>query len=235
MTSDILWREIEQIKSKGIPVIASFGDYAASGGYYIAAGADSIFAAPNTLTGSIGVFSMLPNFKKLTNDKLGITFDTVKTHSLAVNLSTVMDLSEKERQYMTESTNDIYQKFLDRVSKGRGMPVDSVHKYAQGRVWTGRRAKEIGLVDEIGFLQDAVAAAAKKAKISDFKVVEYPRIEKTFIEQLVESWARQQAEEGEETTLNAETRWLLKLYNQNKAVWQAEGVQARMLIDVKFD
>lgn len=235
LTSDILWREIEQIKAKGIPVIASFGDYAASGGYYIAAGADSIFAAPNTLTGSIGVFSMLPNFKKLTNDKLGITFDTVKTHSLAVNLSTVMDLSEKERQYMTESTNDIYQKFLDRVSKGRGMPVDSVHKYAQGRVWTGRRAKEIGLVDEIGFLQDAVAAAAKKAKISDFKVVEYPRIEKTFIEQLVESWTRQQAEEGEETTLNAETRWLLKLYNQNKAVWQAEGVQARMLIDVKFD
>ena len=235
LTSDIIWREVEQIKAKGIPVIASFGDYAASGGYYIAAGADSIFAAPNTLTGSIGVFSMLPNFKKLSNEKLGITYDTVKTHGLAVNLSTVMGLSEKEKQYMTESTNDIYQKFLDRVSRGRSMPVDSVHKYAQGRVWTGRRAKEIGLVDQLGYLQDAVAAAAKKAKISDFKVVEYPRIEKTFFEQLIESWAKQQAEEGEESAINAETRWLLKLYKQNKAIFQTEGVQARMMVDVKFD
>ncbi len=235
LTSDIIWREVELLKAKGIPVIASFGDYAASGGYYIAAGADSIFASPNTLTGSIGVFSMLPNFKKLSNDKLGITFDSVKTHAMSVNLSTVYAMSDKEKAYITESTNDIYQQFLDRVAKGRGMAVDSVHKYAQGRVWTGRAAKEIGLVDEIGYLQEAINAAAKKAKISDFKVVEYPRIEKSMLEQLVESWAKQQAEEGENAHMNAEMRWLLRLYKENKAVWQAEGVQARMMLDIKFD
>ena len=235
LTSDIIWREVELLKAKGIPVIASFGDYAASGGYYIAAGADSIFASPNTLTGSIGVFSMLPNFKKLSNDKLGITFDSVKTHAMAVNLSTVYAMSDKEKAYITESTNDIYQQFLSRVAKGRSMPVDSVHKYAQGRVWTGRTAKEIGLVDEIGYLQEAINAAAKKAKIADFKVVEYPRIEKSMLEQLVESWAKQQAEEGENAHMNAEMRWLLRLYKENKAVWQAEGVQARMLLDIKFD
>lgn len=235
LTSDIIWREVELLKAKGIPVIASFGDYAASGGYYIAAGADSIFASPNTLTGSIGVFSMLPNFKKLSNDKLGITFDSVKTHAMSVNLSTVYAMSDKEKEYITESTNDIYQQFLDRVAKGRGMSVDSVHKYAQGRVWTGRTAQKIGLVDEIGYLQQAINAAAKKAGITDYKVVEYPRIEKSLLEQLVESWAKQQAEEGENAHMNAEMRWLLRLYNENKAVWQAEGVQARMLLDIKFD
>lgn len=235
LTSDIIWREVELLKAKGIPVIASFGDYAASGGYYIAAGADSIFASPNTLTGSIGVFSMLPNFKKLSNDKLGITFDSVKTHAMSVNLSTVYAMSDKEKEYITESTNDIYQQFLDRVAKGRGMSVDSVHKYAQGRVWTGRTAQKIGLVDEIGYLQQAINAAAKKAGITDYKVVEYPRIEKSLLEQLVESWAKQQAEEGENAHMNAEMRWLLRLYNENKAVWHAEGVQARMLLDIKFD
>ncbi|MBK8700673.1 MAG: signal peptide peptidase SppA [Saprospiraceae bacterium] len=237
LTSDILWREIELIKAKGIPVIASFGDYAASGGYYIAAGADSIFAAPNTLTGSIGVFSMLPNVRKLATDKLGITFDTVKTHNLAVNLSTVYPLSDAERRYMTESTDDIYKQFLQRVADGRGMPVDSVHKYAQGRVWTGKKAATIGLVDEIGFLQDAISAAAKKAGIAaDYKVVEYPKIAKTFWEEILESWAKQQAEEGEESMkLNSETRYLYDMYQKYKVVLQNEGVQARMLLDVRFD
>lgn len=239
LTSDIIWREIENIKAKGIPVIASFGDYAASGGYYIAAGADTIVAAPNTLTGSIGVFSMLPNVKKLMNDKLGILFDSVKTHDLTLNLSSVYPLSEKEKLYITESTNDIYKQFLDRVAKGRNMSVDTVHKYAQGRVWTGSKAKEIGLVDEIGFLSDAIAIAAKKAKLeSNYKIVEYPQIQKTFFEQMMEGIVKQQSGEEEEAAMikmNSETRYLYNLYNKFKGIFSQEGVQAKMLWDFDFD
>ena len=238
LTSDIIWREIENIKAKGIPVIASFGDYAASGGYYIAAGADTIVASPNTLTGSIGVFSMLPNVKKLMNDKLGILFDSVRTHDLSVNLSTVYALSEKEKLYLTESTNDIYKQFLDRVAKGRNMPVDSVHKYAQGRVWTGSKAKEIGLVDEIGFLNDAIAIAAKKAKLdSNYKIVEYPQIQKTFFEKMVEGIMLQQNEEEESAMIkmNSETRYLYNIYNKFKSIFTQEGVQAKMMWEFDFD
>lgn len=239
LTSDIIWREIENIKAKGIPVIASFGDYAASGGYYIAAGADTIVASPNTLTGSIGVFSMLPNVKKLMNDKLGILFDSVRTHDLTLNLSSVYPLSEKEKLYITESTNDIYKQFLDRVAKGRNMPVDSVHKYAQGRVWTGSKAKEIGLVDEIGFLNDAITIAAKKAKLeSNYKIVEYPQIQKTFIEQMMEGIMKQQSGEEEEAVMvkmNSETRYLYNLYNKFKSIFSQEGVQAKMLWEFDFD
>lgn len=239
LTSDIIWREIENIKAKGIPVIASFGDYAASGGYYIAAGADTIVASPNTLTGSIGVFSMLPNVKKLMNDKLGILFDSVRTHDLTLNLSSVYPLSEKEKLYITESTNDIYKQFLDRVAKGRNMPVDSVHKYAQGRVWTGSKAKEIGLVDEIGFLSDAITIAAKKAKLeSNYKIVEYPQIQKTFFEQMMEGIVKQQSGEEEESSMikmNSETRYLYNLYNKFKSIFSQEGVQAKMLWEFDFD
>lgn len=237
LTSDILWREVENIKAKGIPVIASFGDYAASGGYYIAAGADVIVSAPNTLTGSIGVFSMLPNFQKLANEKLGITFDSVKTHPLAVNLSTVYNMSEKERKYLTESTNDIYQLFLSRVSEGRKMKIEDVHKVAQGRVWTGNKAKDLGLVDEIGFLNDAIDIAAKKAKVEDYKIEEYPKIPKNVWQEVIENIASQSSEEDEVVglNLNTEHQFLYKLYKKYRNILSAEGVQARMLIDVKFD
>ncbi|MCZ2336940.1 MAG: S49 family peptidase, partial [Chitinophagales bacterium] len=123
--SEMIWRELEQIKAAGKPVIASFGDYAASGGYYISSGADVIVSEPNTLTGSIGVFSILPDATKLFNDKLGINFDTVKTNDLAVGFSPFLPLSDKERALLQESTLDIYDLFLERVSKGRNLPLDS--------------------------------------------------------------------------------------------------------------
>ncbi len=241
LTSDIIWREIENVKKRGLPVIASFGDYAASGGYYIAAGADSIIAAPNTLTGSIGVFSMLPNIKKLMNEKIGITFDTVKTHNYAVNLSTVYDLSDYEKKIMTESTDDIYKQFLQRVADGRGMTVENVHKIAQGRVWTGSKAKEIGLVDAIGFLDDAIAIAAKKAKLSDYKIVEYPKIKKDIWQELFANIARSSNSDEDDDTetymgvrLNRESKLMYDLYNKYKIFLQSEGVQARMMVDVKM-
>jgi protease IV len=240
LTSDIIWRELENIKKSGIPVIASFGDYAASGGYYIAAGADSIVAAPNTLTGSIGVFSMFPNFKKFMNDKMGITFDTVKTHNYAVNLSSVYNLSDYEMKIMTESTDDIYKQFLQRVADGRGMTVDDVHKIAQGRVWTGVKAKELGLVDAIGFLNDAIKIAAKKAKLEDYKIVEYPKIKKDMWQELFANIARSSSGEDDDSetymgvNLNKESKLMYDLYNKYKIMLESEGVQARMTIDVKF-
>ncbi len=239
LTSDIIWREVENIKRKGIPVIASFGDYAASGGYYIAAGADKIVASPNTLTGSIGVFSMMPNFKKIMNDKLGVTFDTIKTHNYGVEMSSVYALTDYERKLMTESTDDIYKQFLNRVANGRKMSVDEVHKIAQGRVWTGLKGKEIGLVDEIGFLDDAIKIAAKSAKVTDYKIVEYPRAKKDIWADIMQGVAKSQSgEEDEETNLsiklNQESKYLFDLYKKNKILLGMEGVQARMLYDIKF-
>jgi protease IV len=239
LTSDIIWREVENVKKMGIPVIASFGDYAASGGYYIAAGADKIVAAPNTLTGSIGVFSMLPNFKQFMNQKVGVTFDTVKTHNYAVNLSTMYALSDYEKKIMTESTDDIYEQFLKRVADGRKMTVEAVHKVAQGRVWTGHKAKQIGLVDEIGYLDDAIAIAAKKAKVTDYKIVEYPRISKDMWQQFASEIAKsskgsEDDEESESIKLNSESKLMFDLYKKYKILLQSEGVQARMMIDVKY-
>lgn len=240
LTSDIIWRELENIKKRGLPVIASFGDYAASGGYYIAAGADSIVAAPNTLTGSIGVFSMFPNIKKFMNEKMGITFDTVKTHNYAVNLSSVYNLSDYEMKIMTESTDDIYKQFLQRVADGRGMTVEDVHKIAQGRVWTGVKAKELGLVDAIGFLDDAIKIAAKRAKLEDYKIVEYPKIKKDMWQELFANIAKSSSGEDEDSEtymgvrLNKESKLMYDLYNKYKIMLESEGVQARMMIDVKF-
>lgn len=219
-TSDVIWREVELLKKAGKPVVASFGDYAASGGYYIACGADKIFAAPNTLTGSIGVFSILPNFKKLMNDKVGITFDTVKTHPLSVYLSTNYDLSEREKELMTESTNIIYSQFLDRVAKGRNMSLDSVKAIAGGRVWTGTRGVKNGLVDKIGTLEDAIVEAGKLAKIEDFKIVEYPFITKEFWEEILENLS------APTSTEDASIRSMLKLYNSK------EGRNLKALIDM---
>jgi protease-4 len=178
-TSDVIWREIELIKKAGKPVIASFGDYAASGGYYIACGADKIFAYPNTLTGSIGVFSILPNTKSLMNDKLGITFDTVQTLPNSIFLPLNFELSEKDNEILNQSTEVVYNTFLKKVADGRKMQVSEVQKIAQGRVWTGDIAVANGLVDKLGSLEDAINEAVKMAKLSDkFKVVEFPYIKK---------------------------------------------------------
>jgi protease IV len=178
-TSDVIWREIELIKKAGKPVIASFGDYAASGGYYIACGADKIFAYPNTLTGSIGVFSILPNTKSLMNDKLGITFDTVQTLPNSIFIPLNFELSEKDNEILNQSTEVVYNTFLKKVAEGRKMQISEVQKIAQGRVWTGDIAVTNGLVDKLGSLDDAINEAVKMAKLSDkFKVVEFPYIKK---------------------------------------------------------
>ncbi len=185
LTSDIIWREVENLKEKGIPVIASFGDYAASGGYYIACGADTIVSSPSTLTGSIGVFSMLFNARELANDKLKVHFDTLKTHPMAIGLTSFYDPNEQERQLIKESVDTIYSVFLDRVANGRNMSKEAVHQVGQGRIWTGQKALELGLVDELGDLDKAISIAAEAAEIDDYKIKEYPTVKENFIAKLM--------------------------------------------------
>ena len=234
LTSDIIWRGIENLKAAGKPVIASFGDYAASGGYYIAAGADTIVSAPNTLTGSIGVFMMFPNATELFNEKLGITFDEVKTHPMAVGLSPLKDLSDHEKEILQEGTIDIYNTFLKRVSDGRGMTTEEVHKVAQGRVWTGSKAKELGLVDIIGGIDDAINIAAESANIDEYKIKSYPEIKETFLDQLVKGIASS-SDINAALEIDASEIKLLKEYSQIKSILLDRSPQARLPFILNFD
>ncbi|MBA4168683.1 MAG: signal peptide peptidase SppA [Chitinophagaceae bacterium] len=173
MASEVMWREVELAK-KTKPVIVSFGDVAASGGYYMSCAADSIFAQPNTITGSIGVFGLLPNFQKFFNNKLGVTFDEVHTSPDANFMSITRPLSASQRKAIQDGIDTTYLQFKTRVAEGRKKSVDYIDSIAQGRVWSGSRALELGLVDRIGGIGDAIAAAAKKARINDYRLREYP-------------------------------------------------------------
>lgn len=178
LTSDLIWREIELTK-KAKPVVVSMGNLAASGGYYIACNASEIFAEETTITGSIGVFGTLPNITKLTNN-IGIHTEQVKTHQNASGYSIFTPLDENTRATVQESVENIYSVFVDRVAKGRNMKFEEVDSIAQGRVWTGSDAIKIGLVDKIGGMDDALKAAAKLAKIKEYKTKDYPEYEKKF-------------------------------------------------------
>jgi protease-4 len=174
LASDVIWREI--ILSKKVkPVIASFGDVAASGGYYIACAADSIFVQPNTITGSIGVFGIIPNFQNLLTNKLGITFDGVKTGQYADIMSVNRPLTPGERLIIQTDVNHVYDSFITRVADGRKRSKAYIDSIGGGHVWIGTDAVKIGLADRIGNFNDAIKAAGKKAKLSDYKIVEYPQ------------------------------------------------------------
>lgn len=173
LASEVIWREME-LSKKVKPVIASFGDVAASGGYYIGCAADSIFVQPNTITGSIGVFGIIPNFQNLLNNKLGITFDGVKTGQYADIMSVNRPLTAGERFIIQNGINHIYDTFLGRVADGRKKTKAQIDSIGGGHVWIGTDAVKNGLADRLGSFNDALASAAKKAKLKDFKVVEYP-------------------------------------------------------------
>jgi protease-4 len=173
--SEQIWHALSELKAKK-PVIVSMGDYAASGGYYISCMADSIVAQPNTLTGSIGIFGVIPNIKGL-NDKLGLTYDGVKTNKLSDAIDFNRAFTPDERNIMQNYVNRGYEIFVKRCADGRKKTPDQIKAIAEGRVWTGEDAKKIGLVDKIGGLNDAIAMAAKKAKISNYMIREYPEKE----------------------------------------------------------
>jgi len=190
LASEVIWREINLLR-KEKPVVVSMGDVAASGGYYIACHADQVYANANTITGSIGVFSIVPNFQSFFKNKLGITFDGVKTAPYADMGSSDKPLTAQEKIFFQASVDSIYHTFKTRVAVGRKKDITYVDSIAQGRVWTGGRAKEVGLVDKIGTLQDAIDGAVKLAKIDkdDYKIREYPE-KKTFIQQLMDGYKK---------------------------------------------
>jgi len=174
LASEIIWREIQKTKEI-MPVIVSMGNLAASGGYYISCLADTIVAQPNTITGSIGVFGLIPNMQELFEEKLGFSFDLVKTGKYGDLGSMTRKVTDSESAIIQKSVNEIYDLFLTRVSEGRKMDKDMVHEIAQGRVWTGVQAKENGLVDVIGGLQKAISIAAEKINLEEYTITEYPQ------------------------------------------------------------
>ena len=176
LASDVIWREAELIKQSGKVFVVSMGDYAASGGYYIACGADRIFAQPNTITGSIGVFGIIPNLQNFLDHKLGITFDAYKTHEHANMMTLTAPLDTVQKRAMQDMVSNIYNDFTSKVAKGRNISQNYVDSIGQGRVWSGEDALNIGLVDELGGLREAIAYAAAKAGVNANAIIELPEM-----------------------------------------------------------
>ncbi|HEY0678098.1 MAG TPA: signal peptide peptidase SppA [Chitinophagaceae bacterium] len=179
LASENIWREMT-LARKEKPVIVSFGDVAASGGYYIACHADSIFAQPNTITGSIGVFAMIPNMQKFFDHKLGVTFDGVSTGPNAEELNVTKPLTAAQRTYIQSEVDTIYHDFKTRVADGRKLNMAFVDSIGQGRIWSGQRAVDLQLVDRLGGVQDAVDCAARMANVKTFRVKEFPETKGIF-------------------------------------------------------
>ena len=187
--SDVIWHELTLARQEGKVIVSSFGDVAASGGYYIAMASDSIFAEPNTITGSIGVFSVIPGLQNALKTKLGVSFDTVKTGKYAAGINLWYNINDDEGKLLQQSTDSIYEKFLNRVAVCRNKTRDQIHAVAQGRVWSMPQAIEMGLVDRTGNLETAINAAAAKAGLKTFKRAEYPKL-KDPLNQLVEKYTK---------------------------------------------
>jgi len=186
LVSENLWRELSLAKAAK-PVVVSFGDVAASGGYYLSCNADSIFADPMTITGSIGVFSIILNTQSFFKNKLGITFDAVHTAKEPDAITMAQPLTEMQRKFLQNDVDSIYLDFKSRVADGRKKDIQYIDSIGQGRVWGGQKARGLGLVDEIGGLQDAVNCAARLAKTSDYRLREYPE-PKNFLELLLNDY-----------------------------------------------
>jgi protease-4 len=230
MASENMWREIELAK-KDKPVIVSFGDVAASGGYYMACGADSIFAQPNTITGSIGVFSIVPNMQGFFSDKLGVTFDGVKTGPYANSPSVTEPLSPLQKKFFQEGVDSIYQTFLSRVAEGRKMPVAAVDSIGQGRIWTGTQALKLGLVDRMGGMEDALAAAAKLAKLDGYRIRQFPE-RVNWLERLTGNISKDVSAKSIRKTIGEDWH---RVYEQWQSLQEGIGtVQARLPFELIF-
>ncbi len=222
LASDVLWREVLMTK-KVKPVIVSMGDVAASGGYYMACAADSIFAQPNTITGSIGIFAILPNMKNFLNQKLGVTFDGVKTGKFADLGDVTRPLNPEERAILQDQVNHGYLDFTGAVASGRKKTQKYIDSIGQGRVWTGAQALKIGLVDRLGSLDDAIHSAANKAKITDYKLVAYPEQKS-----LLENFGSGFASEAKTYMMKQELGESYRYYNDLQTILKYSGTQMRM-------
>ncbi|MNK37281.1 Protease 4 [compost metagenome] len=229
LASDIIWREVILTK-KVKPVIVSMGDLAASGGYYISAAADSIFAEPTTITGSIGVFGVIPNFQNLMNNKIGVHYDGVKTGKFA-DLMTSFDrpLTAEERDIIQREVDKVYGTFTKVVADGRKLPIADVDSIGQGRVWTGAQGVNNKLVDRLGNLDAAIQAAAKKANLSKYKVSQYPEKEDPFTSILNNSKEKVQVWVAKE-----QMGEYYRYFDVMKKATAQTGVQARLPYSVEI-
>ncbi|WP_394992927.1 signal peptide peptidase SppA [Emticicia sp.] len=228
LASDVMWREVELTK-KVKPVIASMGDYAASGGYFMAMACDTIVAQPTTLTGSIGIFGVIFNVEKLMNEKLGVTFDGVVSHKYANSPSATRTMNDAEKNMIQNGVNKGYENFTSKAAKGRHMSIEKLKSLAGGRVWTGSQGKANGLVDILGGIDVAIAVAAKKAKLKegDYRVKYFP-IKKSSFETIVEKFGNDQ----EEVKLKAYLGDFAPYAKQLKNLQNLDKIQARMPFDV---
>lgn len=222
LASDVILREIE-LAHRVKPVVVSMGDYAASGGYYIACAADTILANPTTLTGSIGVFGVIPDMSKFFDQKLGITFDRVKTNEHADYMTVTRPLTDYEKMVITRDVERIYDTFITHVSLGRNISKARVDSIGQGRVWSGTDGIGIGLVDELGGLKKAIAIAAGKAQISDYRVISLPEQLDPFTQIINELQGKPGADK-----LKKELGILYPYLMQLQSFAKMEGVQARL-------
>jgi protease IV len=229
LASENIFREVLLCKQAGKPVVVSMANVAASGGYYIGCQADSIFAEPGTITGSIGVFGIVPILQKTMKNNLGITVDTVKTGKFSAFGTPLLDFSDEESKIVQARIEATYEDFLSKVAKGRRKTRDEIHEVAQGRVWPGVKAKEIGLVDDIGGLDRALAAAARLASIEKYKTKEYPET-KTGLEQFVDKYTNKKDRDDaiSNSVLKAELGDMYPVYRSFRDIRNAKGIQARL-------
>ncbi len=225
LTSDIIWRELELAK-KEKPVVVSMGDVAASGGYYISVGADKIYAEPTTITGSIGVFGTIPNINKLATN-IGINAEQVGTNKNSIDYSFFEPMSTEFRGFVKEGIETTYETFLSKVSEGRKITMAEADSLAQGRVWSGTEAKELGLVDELGGLEDAIEAAALLADMDSYSIKKYPKY-KTSLERFMEDFGGASILNKEQIIREEIGAEVYDVYKEVKSAMEQKGIQARL-------
>lgn len=226
--SEQIWHALEMLKKKK-PLIVSMGDYAASGGYYISCMADKVLAQPNTITGSIGIFGVIPNIKGL-NEKLGVTYDGVKTNKMSDAISINRAFTPEEHDLMQNYVNRGYELFVKRCADGRKMTTEQIKAIAEGRVWTGEDALKIGLVDKLGSLNDAINIAAKNAKLESYNLVSYPEKE-DFMTKIMKDLT----DEMETKVMKAQLGEQYQLLKQIRKATQLTGIQARMNYNISIE
>jgi len=222
LASELIWREVK-LAADQKPTVVSMGNLAASGGYYIACAADSIVANPTTLTGSIGVFGLIPNANELIDGKLGIKNEVVKTNKLSDMPSLTRALTDEEEQIMQEMVENVYSTFVSHVAEGRNMTYEQVDAIGQGRVWTGENALKLGLVDKLGNLDDAIAIAKNMAKLDTYRVVKLPK-ETDPIEELMKGFSTKM----KMSILEKELGSAVKYYKSLESIKNSSGIMARI-------
>lgn len=228
LISDLIWKEVELAKLEK-PFVVSYGRYAASGGYYISCGANKIFSEPTTLTGSIGVFALIPNLQKFFDNKLGITFDKVSTGKHSDYISGLRPLSFTEKAILQKQVNTVYETFLNNVVAGRNMDFEQVDEVGQGRVWSGLQALSLGLVDEIGGLDDAINSASDLAGIQEYRLIEYPRVKEPF-EEIMESLQ----EDFSANIFSDDVENVFEYYKKAIKIIRSKEVQARLPFEIEM-